>query len=232
MSKISICIPTYEMHGRGKEYLRHSFDIMCNQTFSDFEVVVSDHSEDDRIASLCEEYSKHLEISYLKNEEDRGNSSANLNNALDNANGEILKVLFQDDYLYDEKSMEILDETFYNCDWLVSRCQHSPDGYTNVRDFMPEYHDNIHLGNNTISSPSVLAISREAVIPFDENLIWLMDCDYYKNCYNHYGPPKILRAITVVNRTWANQVSAGVTQQVKESELEYVKAKYDNHGTI
>ncbi len=35
---ISICIPTYEMHGMGAAFLKQSFDMLKIQTFKDFDM--------------------------------------------------------------------------------------------------------------------------------------------------------------------------------------------------
>jgi hypothetical protein len=109
--------------------------------------------------------------------------------------------------------------------WLISACDHSNDGVITYRPFYPKYHDNIHLGNNTISSPSVLAIRNENVLYFDTKLIWLMDVEYYKRLHNAFGSPIILDSITVVNRTWESQISNLVEDNLKKQELEYVLEK-------
>ena len=46
--RMSIAIPTYEVKGRGVEFLNDLFRTIEIQTFKDFEVVVSDHSKDDK----------------------------------------------------------------------------------------------------------------------------------------------------------------------------------------
>ena len=46
---VSICIPTYEMKGKGVEYLFHSFNILHNQSYKNFEVIISDNSKNDEI---------------------------------------------------------------------------------------------------------------------------------------------------------------------------------------
>ena len=226
---LSICIPTYEMNGKGDIFLEHSFKILEKQTYKDFNVIISDHSKSDLIKNLCDKYNNSLDIVYIKNSENIGNSSANINNAIKYANGKLIKVLFQDDFLYNEDSLEITVDNFdLNKDkWLVSRCEHSYDGFTFNRDFKPTYNDNIHLGNNTISSPSVLTILNDLPLLFDENLIWLMDCDYYKRCYIKFGSPKILNAITAVNRVGSHQVSNTLaTQEIRDNEHQYVINKY------
>ena len=62
----SIAIPTYEMKGKGVEYLEHSFQILNNQTFKDFEIIISDHSKSDDIKLLCDKW-KDI-FSSIKNE--------------------------------------------------------------------------------------------------------------------------------------------------------------------
>jgi glycosyltransferase involved in cell wall biosynthesis len=231
MTKISICIPTYEMKGLGVQYLRENFNKLLIQTYKDFEVIVSDHSVNNDIKYLCDEYSNLIEIKYFKNLKNLGNSSANINNAIKYSSGKLVKVIFQDDFLFNEISLEntILNFDIKKDTWLVSRCEHSTDGKTFIRDFIPHYNDDIHLGLNTISSPSVLTILNDNPLLFDENLIWLMDCDYYKRCYLKYGQPKILNTVTVVNRIGKHQVTNSiVNHEIERKELEYVKQKF-NH---
>ena len=60
--KISICIPTYEMGGYGVEYLNHSLNILSKQTYQDFEIVISDQSENNDIKDLCKKCKVRLNI--------------------------------------------------------------------------------------------------------------------------------------------------------------------------
>ena len=49
----SIAIPAYGYDGKGVEFLDYNFEKLSNQIFKDFEVVVSDHSIDDTIKTIC-----------------------------------------------------------------------------------------------------------------------------------------------------------------------------------
>ncbi len=232
MNALSICIPTYEMGGSGHIFLRQSFDVLVVQTFKDFNVVISDHSKNDLIKNLCAEYEDRLNINYHKNTEHAGSSSANINNAIKKADGKLIKILFQDDFLFHEKSLEEIVKNFdmRKDGWLITASEHSKDGIHFFRPFYPKYNDNIHLGKNTISSPSVLTIKNENPLLFDEKLIWLMDCDYYKRCYITYGEPKILNSINVVNRVGAHQVSHSIVNiATKIKELIYIIRKYKEY---
>jgi len=222
---ISICIPTYEMKGKGAEYLEYSFNILYQQTFTNFEIIISDHSISDEIKDLCEQWGQILNIQYFKNEYKRGISSANINNAIKHANGDIIKILFQDDFLYDETSLE-KQMTCFKGDWMLTACCHY-NGIDVYKPHYPKYHDNIQYGENTISSPSVLMFKNKEIIKFDENLIWLMDVDYYKRMYDKFGMPSICNYITIINREHPDQVSNTLaTQELQQNELKYIINKY------
>ena len=236
MKLISVCIPTHGMKGLGHVFLRENFEKLYTQTFKDFEIIVSDHSNDDLIKNLCLEYKDKLDVKYFKNTEGVGFSSININNAIKKATGKLIKILFLDDFLYSDKSLE---EIYKNFDqqkdhWLVTACEHSKDGVTFYRKFFPRYNKRIYLGNNTISSPSVLTVKNENPLLFDEKLTWLMDVDYYKRYYDKYGLPKILNSINVVNRTGEHQGSGGYkkndlreTNKLKNDELAYLINKFN-----
>lgn len=222
---ISVCIPTYEMKGRGAEYLSYSFNILHQQTFKDFEIIISDHSESNLIQDLCTQWHPTLSIKYIKNENSRGNSSANTNNAIKQASGDVIKILFQDDFLYDEHSLQNQIKCFKGKWLVVASCHYN--GEEIYKPFYPSYHDNIQYGYNTIGSPSILMFENKDTLEFDENLIWLMDTDYYKRMYTKFGPPDICNDICVVNREHSDQVTHTLaTEEVKDKELKYLMEKY------
>jgi hypothetical protein len=51
--KISICVPTWEQFGKGKFFLEKLFTTVYEQSYKNFQVVISDHSLDDEIENLC-----------------------------------------------------------------------------------------------------------------------------------------------------------------------------------
>lgn len=227
-TKISICIPTYEMHGFGKRFLEFSLKKISEQKYKNFEVVISDHSYDNELCDFIKELQTDFKINYIKFDDLRGNSSANLNNCIKNAKGEYIKILFQDDFLLHENSLVDIVETLENnpnSNWLITACEHSKDGINLERKFYPSYNDEIHLNKNTISSPSVLTFKNKDILLFDENLVWLMDVDYYKRLHVKFGDPLILNRISVVNRMWEKQYNNTISQEKKEFEFEYVKLK-------
>jgi len=225
----SIAIPAYGYEGKGVEFLQHNFNILQQQNFKDFEVILSDHSLDNTIKNVYNEWVDKLNIKYYSNDKGRGFISPNLNNAIKNCKGKWIKVLFQDDFLYDENSLlsqyEILNDN-PNIKWLITTFYHSNDGFTFYRLYHPKLSENIWSGNNTLGNPSNLTIKNEDLIYFDETLNWFVDCEYYYRLFLKHGKPTIINEITVVNRTHGNGLTDKTPQSVKDNESNILMSKY------
>lgn len=225
---LSICIPAYEMNGVGSKFLRENLSWLTRQKAKNFEVVVSDQARDNSISTVCAQFADSLTMRYVRGDEVARNASANVNNAIRHSRGDIVKILFQDDLIIDENAVEKIQSAFSRNagSWLISGCMHTTDGLVFKRRFEPRYHPAIYLGRNTISSPSVIALRKEGIKFFDESLIWLMDVDYYKQCYDAFGDPLIINNPLVANRLHPAQVTNGVTKNVMLDEVRRVRAKY------
>lgn len=227
----SIAIPTYEMHGKGVEFLEFNFRSFYLQSFKDFEVVISDHSANEDIEKLCLNWGNKLKIKYVREKNHIGSSSANINNAIINCSGEWIKILFQDDFFYNSKSLEDLYNFISehpNSKWVASACEHSNDGNTFYRQMFPKWNNSIHYGNNTISSPSVITIKNtENKVFFDNDMIWLMDVYFYKKMYDKYGEPDYFNDINVVNRTWEKRLTNIINQETKQKEFLLVQRRIE-----
>jgi hypothetical protein len=227
---ISVCIPIWGIQGKGIDYLEYSFNILAQQTFKDFEVVLSDHSEDNYLEIYVDNWKEYLNIVYVKCNEGRGIISPNLNNAIRHCNGEYIKILFQDDFLYDENSLQIVADYLSKKEikWLLTGCTHTTDMITIYKSMIPFYHDRIYEGINTISCPSVLTIKNDNdKLSFNEELKWIMDVEYYKRCYDKFGEPDIIPSVCIVNRE-GNIVRASnlIDDETKNSEVKLMIEKY------
>jgi len=47
--KVSVAIATYEMGDKGEYFLKKCIDSIIRQDYSNIEIVVSDHSKDDKL---------------------------------------------------------------------------------------------------------------------------------------------------------------------------------------
>lgn len=226
----SICIPVWEAKGRGMEYLEYNLTSIKNQTCTDLEVIISDHSTDEVIEQYVRRWNQLLNIKYVKCEVGRGSIAPNINNAIQNARGKYIKPLYQDDFFYDENSLEHIKKYLIeNIDvsWAVTGCTHTSDMETVYDTMIPRYNSKIHLGYNTISSPSVLVfLNRESNLLFDESLRFLDDVEYYKQNYIKYGPPHIIDTTCVVNREGGVRATSMLTDQIRHQEIEKIKVRY------
>ena len=225
--RFSIVIPTWEQYGKGVFFLNQLLTSIRNQNYQSLEVIISDHSINNDIENLTNNFTD-LFIRYFRNENNRGNSPANLNFGLNHAEGDIIKVMFQDDFFVNNNSLILIDNAFTNKDakWLVNGCCHTTDSVNFYNFMVPSWNDRILEGINTISSPSVLSFINSEIIFFDENLTMLMDCDYYTKMKNKFGVPSVLEDITVVNRTWGNRLTDTTPQELKNKEFEMLKLRY------
>jgi glycosyltransferase involved in cell wall biosynthesis len=129
MKKISIAIPTWETNGKGVEFLDDLLRTIEIQNFKYFEVVISDHSQNNDILNKCQEFNSKFDIKYFKNENNRGNGPANTNNAISKCSGEIIKIMFQDDFFYDDEALEKIYYALHDSDkmWLLNGTNHTKD---------------------------------------------------------------------------------------------------------
>jgi glycosyltransferase involved in cell wall biosynthesis len=103
--KVSICIPTYN----GEKYLRTCLESALGQTASDFEVLVVDDASEDRTPEIAEQiHSSDARCRVVYNAV-RAGLPGNWNRCLEEARGEWIKFLFQDDHLAPECVQRMLD---------------------------------------------------------------------------------------------------------------------------
>jgi glycosyltransferase involved in cell wall biosynthesis len=229
--KLSVAIPTYEMNGKGVEALGFSFNILKKQTLKDFEVVISDHSKYDDIKDLCRYYNEEhlLDVRYYRSDYKVGNGYANMNVAIKACEGEYIKLLCQDDFLYDKDSLEVSYNDLKKSGkfWSAHMYVHSYDRVNFFRNHLPSLNPNIELVN-TIGAPSCITIKNENLLEFDEELIYRVDCEWYRRLWNTYGVPYIGFTPTHVNYLHKDQVSNSISKELEEKEIEYIKRKHYN----
>ena len=242
MPYISIAIPTYEMKGIGDQYLSELFDTIKEQDYKNFEVCVSDHSQDNKILQVCEEYANYFEIQYYKNEETRGNGPANTNSVVEMCRGKITKLIFQDDLFINKSALSKIksafDETSYN--WCFNGFAHTINGTEHFRPMISKWTDMMLEGRNLLGSPSCVSFLTEKFERFDENLQLLMDTDFYHRMRYNHGVPCIIEDYLTSNREHPNRISSSNVSydkviehpegswMVNEKELNYITEKHKN----
>jgi len=106
--RVSIGLPVFN----GENYLEKALDSILAQTYSDFELIISDNASTDRTAEICRAYAaKDERIRYFRNETNLG-AAKNFNRVFELSSGEYFKWAAHDDLCtpgYLERCVEILD---------------------------------------------------------------------------------------------------------------------------
>lgn len=106
---VSIGMPVYN----GAKYIREALDSLLSQTFSSFELIISDNASIDATKAICEEYvRKDPRIRYVRQSENRG-ALANFKFVLNQAKGEFFMWAAADDR-WDEDWIESVYIDIYN----------------------------------------------------------------------------------------------------------------------
>lgn len=220
--KVSIVIPIYNMKN-AQYFLERNLKSIYIQSFDDYEIVISDDSEDDELKNWISKLD--MPIRYFKNPGRKGMAN-NSNYAIDQAEGELIKILYQDDYFYDSRSLEKIVAAFTpHCQWLATGCTHTMDGVNFFNDHRPYYSET----DNTIGSPSVITLHSKIRERFDPSFHYVLDLDFYKRLYYHYGKPKIYDQVNVVMGIHQGQKTHLMSELEKAKEHQQLKMKFDTY---
>jgi glycosyltransferase involved in cell wall biosynthesis len=234
---VSICVPTFELGGRGVSMLTKLLESVEIQTYKDYEVMVSDHSLNEDILKLCRDWKLRIPIAYIENERGRGSCEANLNNAIEQADGKLIKPMLQDDFFLQPTALERLVSALKtDTDWSAGGCLHCREEdvdnlfHPHSPQWVPDR--SLALGQNRIGSPSVVLYPKDVKnCYFDENLLYFMDCELYYRLGLEVGPPVCIRDFLHCIRFRHDSISdSKVTDDGKGEEYHYIIAKLDKSG--
>jgi len=106
---VSIGMPVYN----GAKFIREALDSLLAQTFTDFELIISDNASTDETEAICREYAaKDARIRYIRQPENRG-ALANFQFVLDEAVGEYFMWAAADDRRHPsalERMIEVFEQ--------------------------------------------------------------------------------------------------------------------------
>lgn len=230
---ISICIPAY----RRVVYLQRLLESIKNQTFTDFEVIISDDSPDESVRSLVDRYTG-LNIRYFQNSPALG-TPANWNSAIRKASGEWIKLIHDDDWLADENSLKAFAERArQHKKFIFSAYSNQIEGTHTAeqRKFFPQSWRNriirqpmTLLAYNVIGPPSVIMVHHSVKELYDENLKWRVDMEYYIRLLESLGEYDYIDKILVHVGVSESQVTQSCIYQ-PSVELPEGKRLLEKHG--
>jgi len=247
---VSVTVAAYNNKGNGHSSKYNNITMLNNliksvytQTYKNVEIVISDHSKDDSVKVLCDDWKDKVIIKYIKNEVNRGSCEANTNNALIHASGKYIKTMAgQDDFLCRDDALEImvnhLETTKYR--WIFTGCLHCKEN--NTKDLFNPHTPNwpsdsggytfnsMLTGVNLIGGESVMMYEKVDVL-IDTNLIWLMDVEFYYRLYKELGDPMLIKDMCAVSRIREDSItSTMIFPNLVAEEKDYIYKK--NAGTL
>lgn len=237
--KFSIAIPTHDRGINGPKWMRELLTSLKEQTFQDFDIVVSDQSpvDDNRIMEVCKEFSDDFEFTYVRY---TGSVACdNINTALEECTGEIVKIMFSDDVFITDTALETIADAYdkTGCKWAFSGfCEMTEDGSKLWGHKEPKWSNYTLEGNNTLSSPSVISFRNDCKEYFDPKMRTSLDVEFYHRMRLNNGKPHFIEGTLVANRGHSGRVSSTGynvsietpegTWLVNSEEIEYIREKH------
>lgn len=190
---ISICIPAY----KNTNYLKRLLDSIAEQTFTDYEVVVTDDSPDDTVKDFLQHYDKIKSIKHFKNSPALG-TPENWNEGIRRARGTWIKLMHDDDWFTHANALQV----FYNTAQQNPYCKFFFSGFQNVTqetgevevvkcsflDLLILKHSPLNLFKKVyIGNPSCTFIRRDVGLFYDKDFKFVVDFEYYIRLIQRFG---------------------------------------------
>lgn len=163
MPRISLALPVFN----GEKYLAEALESILNQTFSDFELVISDNASTDRTPEIIERFARLDDRIRVIRQPETVGAAANFNLLFAETSADVFKWCAHDDQL----EPEYLSETYH-------ALQASPESvlchtHTVIRD--------LDLGSNEVFVP-------QFTMPADDRVARLRQMLMYgRRCYEVFG---------------------------------------------
>ena len=215
-----------------ERFLVEYFSHLMYQTFKDFDIVISDQSEWDNLKTICDTFSHVLDIKYIKNTSNKKNAANNVNNAVKHATGEIIKLLYMDDFFVDQSALQKIADAFDNNPhgkWFISGFTHSNEDRTEFFDTRLPWYENKYVnGDNTTGNPSNYAVRNNCALEMDDDLLWIVDGEYFYRSYYYHGDPIKLDDVLVCFREHGSSAFRDPKfQELDAKERQYCIDKYN-----
>ena len=234
---ISICIPTYNSGDK----LERLLDSIKIQTFTNYEIIVSDDSNNSGVKDIIEQQYAGLNIQYYHNAPALGTPD-NWNNALSKTKGDWIKMMHHDDWFLDENALQVfVDHIGKDPEAKLIFC-----AYRNINtdenwastvaaswfDILLLRSNYLNMYKNFIGNPSCTLVSSQLKpYGYDKRIKWLIDFDFYTWYFRIEKKFTYISKPLIAFRIHANQVTAQTQKnpavEIPESFLLFEKYGID-----
>lgn len=188
--KISVLVPVYDPHHQHFEFIAELLESLVAQTSMPREVVFSANHQVEYLSKLKKIVNDKFEVRWVLNSSK--NAPENINEGVKACQSDIIKLLFQDDFLFDKHFLENLGALEPSFMWQLNGYVHvSPQGQALDHGKKPVLSGSLKQAINRVSAPSGAAFRRLAFQPVDSRFQYVFDCDWYLRMWHNLGEPKI-----------------------------------------
>lgn len=213
---ISICIPAY----KNIAFLERLLNSIAEQTFTDYEVIITDDSPDSELEKFIINYNRIAALRYFRNPSSLG-TPENWNEAIRNAKAGWIKIMHHDDWFYGRYSLE----KYVAAIRANSSSSFFFSAFQNVNEDTGEKEEkgikpfqlkrllknpSILVAGNVMGPPSVVLYKNEPLLLYDKELKWVVDIDFYIR-YLHQHKPVYIQEILVNIGVHKKQVTQEVS---------------------
>ncbi len=180
---ISICIPAFQR----VTYLQRLLASLAQQSYSNYEVIITDDSPDNSVKELVQQFAASLPINYSKNDPAAG-TPGNWNIAMQKAKGDWIKLMHDDDWFALPSSLQKFATAAggSTCDFIFSASNNVYSSGKEVNEFLTGWRKDMLEENtlnlfflNVIGHPSTVMHRKDDGILYDSQYKWVVDIDFY-----------------------------------------------------
>ena len=179
---ISIVIPAF----KNAAYLTRLLQSVAEQSFTDYEVIVTDDSPDREVEDLCKVFSGKIPMLHYYRNAVRKGMGGNWNEALQKASGEWIKIMHDDDWFSGPGSLKKFAKmATSDIDFVFSAYRNYYEKSNSFKVFRNrnlayiQKEPMLLFANNSIGAPSCVMVRKTMQTRYDEDLRWRIDIDYY-----------------------------------------------------
>jgi hypothetical protein len=140
-----------------------------------------------------------------------------------------------DDFFVDQSALQKIADAFDNNPygkWFISGFTHSNEDRTEFFDTRQPWYENRYVnGDNTTGNPSNYAVRNNCALEMDDDLLWIVDGEYFYRSYFYHGDPIKLDDVLVCFREHGSSAFRDPKfQELDAKERQYCIDKYN--GTM
>ncbi|MEJ7740616.1 MAG: glycosyltransferase family 2 protein [Chitinophagaceae bacterium] len=178
---IYICIPAYKRI----QFLQRLLNSIAIQTYTRYEVIVSDDSPDGSVENMINNYTGISKLHYYRNPVALG-TPQNWNESISKAGGVWIKLMHDDDWFASPTSLaEFASATRSGKDFIFSAYENVNESNGAVEEVRASRLDRrlldspiTLLARNLVGPPSV-TLYKKTTLEFDKRMKWRVDIDFY-----------------------------------------------------